>query len=476
MPGRPRSILPYEMSLDPSLLIRRWPERRPVVLGAAAIGLVAVFAAARAADDPRAAIGLLSLLPIILAALELGLAGGLGAAVLALAVVVAADAGGSEQLDAVGVVTRALAFAAAGIIAGRFSDRMRATHARERRLLGSGLALANAHGIDGVAPVLASAAARVPGAVGAEVDLEGATGAHVGREGARRTVVEIAAGGASLGRLAVAHDDRLAREDGAALELLAMQAGLAADNQRLLAHQRDAAMLEQELLRVRDDLLEQRSGLARLLEVEEDERGRAAERLREDLAQMLAAVLLGLRTLRRAGGDASGVSVDELHQQVVGVLHDVRDVAGTLQPPALAHLGLVPALETLAQELRHAGGPRLEITAGGDPERLDGAIRTALYRTVEHLVIAAPAEGLAQVRVTPLPDSVEISLVLPFDQPVDSVRGAMARVAMLDGRLDVRPSIDDLTRIHIHVPLGRDAQAGNSTRTTVPESSDSMPS
>src|SRR5215216_144315 len=78
------------MSLDPTLLIRRWPERRPVVLVAAAAGLVAVTVAVHAAGDPG--LGALYVLPVMLAALELGLAGGVVAAVAAAALVIASGA------------------------------------------------------------------------------------------------------------------------------------------------------------------------------------------------------------------------------------------------------------------------------------------------------------------------------------------------------------------------------------------------
>ena len=179
-----------------------------------------------------------------------------------------------------------------------------------------------------------------------------------------------------------------AHEDLSALQLLALQAGLAADNQRLLAQEREAATVEMELLRVRDDLLEQRSGLGRLLDAQEDERRRVAETLHEDLAQVLAAVLLGLRILGRTAPESSGVSLDDLHAQVVGVLADVREVARSLLPTSLAQLGLVPALEALADDLRdrHHGG--LEIDADGVPDPLPDPLRTGVYRLVEQAMTA----------------------------------------------------------------------------------------
>ena len=98
---------------DSSLLVRRWPERRPVVLAAAALAFAAVAAAVVAAGDP--ALGVLSVLPVMLAALELGLVGGLVAAAGATALVLAS-----------GAVLLAVAPLAVAVVAGRFSDRMRA--------------------------------------------------------------------------------------------------------------------------------------------------------------------------------------------------------------------------------------------------------------------------------------------------------------------------------------------------------------
>ncbi|MEZ5124485.1 MAG: hypothetical protein R2736_23455 [Solirubrobacterales bacterium] len=58
------------------LLIRRWPERRAVVLGASALLFAGVFVLMRAVDDPAIGAALLSVVPVTLVALELGLGAG----------------------------------------------------------------------------------------------------------------------------------------------------------------------------------------------------------------------------------------------------------------------------------------------------------------------------------------------------------------------------------------------------------------
>jgi signal transduction histidine kinase len=452
------------MSLDPTLLIRRWPERRPVVLAAAAAGFVTVLVAVHAVGDPG--LGALFVLPVMLAALELGLAGGVAAAVAAAAFVIAS-----------GAVAPAVAAIAAGAIAGRFSDRMRGVHAREQRLLDSGLAMGALTAHEQLPHAIAGAALRTPRAVGAEVEIAGAAAAVAGRMSGSRTVTNIVAGGARLGRIVVVHRAPLEREDLAALELLALQAGLAADNQRLLAQEREAAALEAELRRVRDDLLEQRSGLGRLLDAQEDDRRRLAETLHEELAQVLAAVLLGLRMLRREDPGAGSGSLDELHAQIVGVLDDIRDVAGALQPTSLAQLGLVPALEALARE-SHGG---LSVEADDVPEPLGEPLRTGVYRLIESALSTARPGAPADVRLTATGRRLDLVLELDLEGAREPLAAARARVALMNGSLSAEPMPDGRTRALVRVPLqpARAAAAeptGRIARTTVLPAADSTSS
>ena len=438
------------MSFDAHLLTRRWPERRPTVLATAVAAFVAVAVAHRANGDPALALGLLYVLPVMLVALELGLAGGCVAAGLAIALVAVV---GGESLDAAGVATRAVAFVAVGGIAGQFSDRMSAAHAREERLLGSGLELGEIGPNERLPGTVAAAALRAPRVHGAAVQVDGGPAAETGRMEGRRTATSIRARGEIVGEIVVAHEGRLGHDDRAELELLALQAGLAADNQRLLAREREAAAVEAELVRARDDLLEQRSGLGRLLDAQEDERRRVAETLHEDLAQVLAAVLLGLRFLRREAPESSGVSLDDLQQQVVGVLADVREVARGLLPTSLVQLGLVPALEALADDLqaRHHGG--LEIHAGGIPDPLPEPLRTGVYRLVEQATTAHVGDDPAHLRLSVDARKLDMTLTLVVEHAAEPLAAARARTALLGGTLTVEPSPAGMARMRIRLPL-----------------------
>jgi hypothetical protein len=279
--GDPRDTL-AGMPSDPALLVRRWPERRGVVLAGAATGFAAVAAVVHLSGD--SALGMLHVVPVLLVALELGAAGGLIAAGVATALVVAG-----------GAIVPAFPAVAVGLIAGRFSSRMRGLHEREQRLLESAIALGDLGAHDQLPQAVADAALQTPGATGVEVVLEGLPRAVRGQLRGDVVTTGIVVRGEKLGSIELAHRRPLEPEDRAALELLAFEAGRAADNHRLLVREREAAAMQAELRHVRDDLLEQRAGLGQLLDEQEDQRRRHAETLHEELAQVLAGVLMRLR-------------------------------------------------------------------------------------------------------------------------------------------------------------------------------------
>lgn len=65
------------------ILVRRWPERRLVVLGTAASLLIAVLVGSLFSKSAPGAFAVLYVLPVMLAGLELGVSGGLASALVA---------------------------------------------------------------------------------------------------------------------------------------------------------------------------------------------------------------------------------------------------------------------------------------------------------------------------------------------------------------------------------------------------------
>ena len=88
------------------LPVRRWIERRDVVLAAAAALFIVVFALCHTGPEPGEGIALLYVVPIALVALELGLVAGICASALALGLVGVWALDSHTELDAVGFLTR----------------------------------------------------------------------------------------------------------------------------------------------------------------------------------------------------------------------------------------------------------------------------------------------------------------------------------------------------------------------------------
>jgi PAS domain S-box-containing protein len=95
-----------------------------------------VFVIRQIDDDPNDAITLLYVLPIVLLAGEVGLAGGIAGALVATALLGIWQAVSNADVDAVGFLVRALVFAFVGVAAGIGAERLRQAYRERQRLTG----------------------------------------------------------------------------------------------------------------------------------------------------------------------------------------------------------------------------------------------------------------------------------------------------------------------------------------------------
>ena len=433
------------------LLVRRWPERRPLLLGGAAVLFVAVFTSMVLADDAALGLGFLAVVPIVLVALELGERGGMAAALLATGALWGVALLEFPELDVLALVVRGFVYVAVGAAAGHFSDRMRATHARDERLLLAGLRLGAVSMPERLGDVVAHELVAMPGVQGAEVLVDGVSHSLGPATGGRRTSLPMRAHGAEVGRIEVIHAKPLSPEERAAVELLAIQAALAAENLRLLGLDGERAALESRLRDVRRELLESRSGAGLLLQAEEDEKRRLADKLHEDLAQVLAAVLLGMRALERQSPDGSSAPLQELHAQVAQVLAEVRDVARELRPVVLDQLGLRVAVEALAASAQ-ARGADVSLDVASVPRHLPEHVETAVFRLAEYALESTDG-GRLRGSIEDGPEGLRIDVAMR--QPSPAVLLALrTRVESLGGTTEVRPpDAGAMTLLRMTVPV-----------------------
>ena len=445
-----RSHQPGLAAVASAFPARRWLETPRIVLIAAGAMFVAVFGLRQLSSDSTAGIAFLYTVPIALIALELGLRAGIAAAGWALALVGVWEIGAHVDLDVAAVAALTVAFLAIGATAGRFGDRMRDAQRRQLLLLESGLSLAHLDAVEDLPEALASQAQALVSSRSARVELVDGPAAEVGSpiDGGADDVLPIEVRGVRYGTLEVSGLRPMTVEDHSMLAILALQAAVAAENRRLLASERERAMIRNELQNALVHLDERGRQLRELMHRQEEERYHLAYELNEQAAQSLAAVLLGLAVLERElGSGSASPRLGTLRADVDSTLRSLRSLAISLRPPVLM-LGLQAALERLAEHARSAGVGEMTV-ALREAGSVSGEGQTMVYRVVEE---ALDAVGAARrVSVSTRPDGGELVIdVEDADRPIALQRLAVlqARMELIGGRLSAGP-----TELHVVIPL-----------------------
>lgn len=395
------------------------------MLLAAAVAFVVVFLA----GEESGKTGLLYVVPVALLSLELGLAGGLASAALALGALALSP-------GAISVVAGGVAFLTVGAVAGRFGDRMRDAQRRQQRLLSSGLALAHLEVADELPEMLARSALELTGSQGTRVELLTGESAVAGapRDGVH---IPIEVRDASYGSLWVSRSRPLTPEDRASLEILALQTAVAAESRRLLDAERERALIGAELEAARTRLAERAGQLRELIARQEAERHLVAHELHDEAAQMLAAALLNLGALERELG--SGPRLGELRSDIHSTLNSLRALAASLRPPAL-ELGLRTALERLAEDALSRGFSEVTVDLDGIDGLSDEA-DTMVYRVVQEALEAVGPARSASIQGNARHGQIVIDLH-GLHSSIDPARLAVlkARLELAGGTLDDGPA------------------------------------
>lgn len=220
-------------------------------------------------------------------------------------------------------------------------------------------------------------------------------------------------------------------------------------------------LIENELVASRQKLRELVAYEDKLIE---DERKRIAREVHDELGQLLTALRMDLSMLRKAlaGEEPLRNRIDGMRHTVDQTIEVVRHVASNLRPAAL-DLGLIPAIEWLAEDFAHRWEVRCKFHAPREDDiALPEAVSLALFRVVQESLtnIARHAQATA---VTIDLHRVDQSLHLTvtddghgFD--VDHVPsrglgllGMRERMRAIDAHLDIASSAEG-TRVSIAWP------------------------
>jgi len=118
---------------------------------------------------------------------------------------------------------------------------------------------------------------------------------------------------------------------------------------------------------------------------QEDERARIARELHDQTAQTLSAFSLNLATLQNACSQCQEVNdlMDQLQERCHEMSQGIYRIMHDLRPSQLDDLGLVPAIQQLADEGLENLGLKVQVKVRGRKMRLDSVVETAVYRIVQ---------------------------------------------------------------------------------------------
>ncbi|MEQ8667764.1 MAG: sensor histidine kinase [Pirellulales bacterium] len=220
----------------------------------------------------------------------------------------------------------------------------------------------------------------------------------------------------------------------------------------------------QHMVRVRAELLQQ------FIALQEDERGRIARDLHDEIGQSFTSVLIGLRTIDpEEGVDVVRGRLDELADIVNATVEEVRRLARGLRPAVLDHLGLVRAIEQLAEDFQVAQKIEVRLAVHGlDTEyRLPTAVETAVYRIVQESLTNITRHACAKsveidmdasgprLKVEITDDGEGFSKKQIRELSSTGILGMTERAAAIRGRLQIESDPGKGTRVLLQLPLSK---------------------
>ncbi len=211
---------------------------------------------------------------------------------------------------------------------------------------------------------------------------------------------------------------------------------------------------------------------AQLALVEQREREAIASDLHDNLAQLLHVAKLKLAAFAESPVEAARRGMlEELRLLLDQAEASVRSLVFQIHPPLLSQLGLVPALQWLAEDLHRSHGLAVEVSDDGAAKLLEPATRAVAYRTVRELLInVAKHAGVHSARVELKPSGGVLAITVRdrgrgFAPPAAGDQGfgllsLRERLSYIGGDLQIISMPDHGTEATLTVPLAGAPAAG----------------
>jgi signal transduction histidine kinase len=211
---------------------------------------------------------------------------------------------------------------------------------------------------------------------------------------------------------------------------------------------------------------------ARLQDVREEERGRIAREVHDELGQLLTGLTLDMAwlekrvdrvddaTLRREMAD----KLAEIGELTRAMIESMQTIASDLRPSVLDNLGLGPALRFEADRFQARSGLVCVVDAPTDIAPLEDGLATAIFRIFQELLsnIARPAgatrvgihltESEQGLRLEVRDDGRGITRAQQDDARSLGLLGMRERAAQIGGRIEFRGEPGQGTTVTLTVP------------------------
>jgi two-component system, NarL family, sensor histidine kinase UhpB len=202
---------------------------------------------------------------------------------------------------------------------------------------------------------------------------------------------------------------------------------------------------------------ERRDSARRALSAQEHERRRIARELHDEIGQTLTGLLLRSEALARRAPEALRADLTDLRDAARRGAEDAREIARRLRPEALDQLGLLSALEALAQRTP------IEVDCDLEPDaELDAEEELVVYRVAqEGLTNVVRHSGAEHARLTMRAGARGVTLTVADDgigippaaaEEGAGIRGMRERALLIGAQLTVAPRDQGGTLVRLEIP------------------------
>lgn len=156
--------------------------------------------------------------------------------------------------------------------------------------------------------------------------------------------------------------------------------------------------------------------LDRVLQVQEEERGRISRDLHDGIGQMLTGLMIRMKVIEEATAEPiTREQIRSFREQGVATHEELRRLVRGLRPLVLDDVGLVPAIERLLGDARSIHSCSIDFQTNlADHPRLSPPLETSVYRIVQEALNNALSHGK--------PDAVQVELFLENGELLLEVR------------------------------------------------------